>query len=53
MLDPREIAGLDREEGDSLNFTCGEGAATLRVEVGNRDTLMDLQPRPLRKTAAE
>ena len=29
MLDPGQVVGLDTEEGRSLNFTCGEGAATL------------------------
>jgi hypothetical protein len=32
MLDPLQVAGLDSEEGRSLNLTCGEGAATLAVD---------------------
>jgi hypothetical protein len=36
VLTPGQIAGLDSEEGRSLNFTCGEGAATLLVDVRER-----------------
>lgn len=52
-LDPGEVASLDSEEGRALNFTCGEGAATLLVEVGDRDRLMELKAHALRKTAGE
>lgn len=31
---PGQIAGLDSEEGPSLDLTCGEGAATLIVRNG-------------------
>jgi hypothetical protein len=42
-MSPGQIAGLDSEEGRSLNFTCGEGAAKLIVDSGDRDKLMALQ----------
>jgi hypothetical protein len=35
VLNPGETAGLDSEEGHSLNFTCGEGAKALLVERAN------------------
>lgn len=41
-LNPGQIAGLDSKEGRSLNFTCGEGATTLLVDIGERDKLMEL-----------
>ena len=43
VLNPGQIAGLDSEEGRSLNFTCGKDATTLLVDVGERDTLVALQ----------
>jgi hypothetical protein len=43
MLDPGEVAGLDSEEGRSLNFTCGEDAATLLVDYGERSELVARQ----------
>jgi hypothetical protein len=52
-LNPGHIAGLDSEEGVSLNFTCGEGATTLLVDVGERRRLMELQELALGKTAAK
>jgi hypothetical protein len=53
ILNPGETAGLDSEEGRSLNFTCGEGAAALVVDSGEREKLVELQKLPLRKTASE
>lgn len=53
VLNPGETAGLDSEEGRSLNFTCGEGAAALIVDSGEREKLVELQKLPLRKTASE
>jgi hypothetical protein len=53
MLNPGQIAGLDSEEGRSLNLTCGEGATSLLVDVGERDRLVELQRLTSRKTAAE
>ena len=43
VLYPGQIVGLDSEEGRSLNVTCGEGAAKLLVDAGDRDTLATLQ----------
>ena len=53
VLNPGETAGLDSEEGRSLNFTCGEGATALLVDAGEREKLVDLQTVSLRKTASE
>jgi hypothetical protein len=53
VLNPGETAGLDSEEGRSLNFTCGEGATALVVDSGEREKLVELQKLPLRKTASE
>ena len=52
MLNPGQTAGLDSEEGRSLNFTCGEGATALTVDVGERDKLLELQRLSFMKTAA-
>ena len=52
ILYPGETAGLDSEEGRSLNFTCGEGAATLLVTAGDRDRLVALQRAEHVQTAA-
>jgi len=38
-LSPGEIAGLDSEEGRSLNITCSEGANAVYVESGDTDSL--------------
>jgi hypothetical protein len=43
VLDPGQIAGLDSEEGYSINLTCGENAKTMLVDFGNRERLMALQ----------
>jgi hypothetical protein len=40
VLNPGQTAGLDSEEGRSLNFTCGEGATALLVDVGDREELV-------------
>ena len=53
VLNPGETAGLDSEEGRSLNFTCGEGATALIVDSGEREKLVELQKLPLRKTASD
>ena len=52
ILPPGETAGLDSEEGRSLNFTCGEGAATLLVTQGDRGHLVELQLAEHLQTAA-
>jgi hypothetical protein len=43
VLYPGQIAGLDSEEGRSLNFACGDDATTLLVDAGERDRLVKLQ----------
>jgi hypothetical protein len=53
VLRPGETAGLDSEEGRSLNLTCGEGATALLVDAGEREKLVDLQTVSLRKTASK
>jgi hypothetical protein len=53
VLDPGQTAGLDSDEGRSLNFTCGEGATALLVDRGERERLVELQTLSLRKTASE
>ena len=53
MLDPFQVAGLDSEEGRSLNLTCGEGAATLAVDYGERDQLVARQGLAVTKTISE
>ena len=52
-LDPGQIAGLDSEEGRSLNVACGIGATTLLVDVGERDKLVALQKLALPNTIAK
>ena len=49
VLNPGQTAGLDSEEGRSLNFTCGEGATALLVDVGEREKLVELQRLTLAK----
>jgi hypothetical protein len=53
VLNPGQTVGLDSEKGRSLNFTCGEGAVALIVDVGDREELLELQRLSLRKTAIE
>ena len=53
MLYPEQIAGVDSEEGRSLNLTCGDGAATLLVNVGARDRFVELQTLALQRTIAQ
>jgi hypothetical protein len=43
VLNSGQIAGLDSEEGRSLNLTCSEGARTLLVNPGDRDELIARQ----------
>ena len=40
ILAPGQVAGLDSEEGRSLNFTCDVGAKDLLVDVGETDKLV-------------
>ena len=53
VLNPGETAGLDSEEGRSLNFTCGQEATALVIDSGEREKLVELQKLPLHKTASE
>jgi len=51
-LNPGQIAGLDSEEGRSLNVTCGADAATLIVDTGDTRKLIARQAaRPQRDLA--
>jgi hypothetical protein len=52
VLSPGQVAGLDSEEGRSVNFTCEAGAATLLVDVGERDQLVALQEAALKADIA-
>ena len=52
QLLPGQTAGLDSEEGRSLSFTCGDNAATLLVEAGGRERLMELHTGSVPKLAA-
>lgn len=53
VLKPGQVAGLDSEEGHSLNVTCGEAAATLDVELGERSKLVAAQAFTLPQTIAK
>jgi hypothetical protein len=53
MLEPGQIAGLDSEEGRSLNFTCGRGAKTLVVNYGERSKLVAQQGVAVQNTIAD
>lgn len=53
MLEPGQIAGLDSEEGRSLNFTCGDGAKTLVVNYGERSKLVAQQGAAVQNTIAD
>jgi hypothetical protein len=52
-LVPGQIAGLDSEEGRSLNVTCGTGATTLLVDVGERGKLEAMQRLAVPNAVAE
>ena len=51
VLAPGQIAGLDSEEGRSLNFTCGEGGRTLLVNAGETNRLV--KPQTHRETVTQ
>ena len=53
VLNPGQTAGLDSDEGRSLNFTCGGGATALVVDAGERAKLVELQRLSMQKTASE
>ena len=48
-LNPGQMAGLDSEEGRSLNFTCGGGATALVVDSGERERLVETSKTELAK----
>lgn len=52
-LNPGQIAGVDSEEGRSLNFTCGADAATLTVDTGQTDKLIVRQAAKPQRELAE
>ena len=53
MLDPGQIAGLDSEEGGSLNIACGTGATTVTVDYDDRPKLVARQSLAARDTIAD
>jgi hypothetical protein len=53
MLEPGQIAGLDSEEGRSLNLTCGGHAKTLVVNYGERSKLVTQQGVAVQNTIAD
>ena len=53
VLNPGQIVGLDSEEGRSLNLTCGENAATMLLDVGDRNTLVAHQEAATRLVIAK
>lgn len=53
VLNPGQTAGLDSDEGRSLNFTCGGAARALLVDSGDRAKLVELQRLSLQKTVSE
>ena len=52
-LNPGQAAGVDSEEGRSLNFTCGEDAATLIVDTGQTDKFIVRQASKPQRELAE
>jgi hypothetical protein len=46
-LNPGQVLGLDSEEGQSLNLTCGANAAALTVVSGGEDALRAAQKKAL------
>lgn len=52
-LTPGQIAGLDSEEGRSLNVTCGANAASLIVDIGETERLVARQTPKLQRDLAE
>ena len=53
VLLPEQVAGLDSEEGRSLNVTCGESAAKVFVDVGERSLLVARQTRAVPREVAK
>jgi hypothetical protein len=40
---PGQTGGIDSENGDAINITCMDGAASMLVDVGTRDHLAEIQ----------
>jgi hypothetical protein len=53
VLEPGQVAGLDGEEGRSLNLTCGGDAKTLVVSTGERSKLVAQQGAAVQNTIAD
>ncbi len=53
VLQPGQVAGLDSEEGRSLNVTCSEDTATLRVDLGETGPLVAQQARARQSLTAK
>jgi hypothetical protein len=53
VLEPGQVAGLDSEEGRSLNLTCGGDAKTLVVSTGERSKLVAQQGAAVQNTIAD
>ena len=53
MMDPGQVAGLDSEEGRSLNVTCGADAAEVIVDCGERSKLIAQQGVAVLNTVAD
>ena len=53
MLDPGQVAGLDSEEGGSVNIACGTGATTVTVDYDDRPKLVARQGLAARNTIAD
>ena len=52
-LNPGEIAGLDSEEGHSINLTCGKDGAMILVDIGEMEKLAAQQSLTLPKDVAK
>jgi hypothetical protein len=52
-LNSGQVAGLDSDEGHSLNLTCSDGGETLVVNTGDRDTLVAIQDRAIEEQLAK
>lgn len=53
VLQPGQVAGLDSEEAQSLNITCGEDTATLHVDHGAMEQFVARQALAHEKLAAK
>jgi hypothetical protein len=53
ILKAGQIAGLESQEGQSLNFTCGEGATALLVDAGEKKQLAAAQKNTLPQDVAQ